>query len=476
MGALHVCTESRVRLTLNAEDTKKTYVLSIGDMITDLEVSGFSKRVSGRIVDFGVDVSPRSTFRGNQVSVYDTIASGQANDAVVDSYTFNEIARVVELVLEDSTTCERYRIKMYDVISIGEIVPGKVVVTPGSGTPIATAIAALKAGQYIYLDPGEYDEELTLNKAVAIVGAASGMVKLKKKITINASEPTSTIVLKDLSMEAAAVAGAGLIELQAGNLSLDGVYAKITGAAGQADCAVLYKKASTANTKVAVNIMNSSLIVEGGEKTDTNYAVHSGKADTDMANLTMNVIGSHLAASNVALYFGARDVSALTIKDSVLDGATALVIAHNGETSSDNTFVEDYAGSSVSVSNSVLTGIQRNEAAAQAASETNTIGAIMVQKCRKLSMKMEECKVMTDNISDLNVVGKKPAPIYSVTMTEKDKNAGCAVRMTACSMYMTNPSVAKACLVDGNNAVKNVGSTFVYARDLNMKLLPVSLA
>src|SRR5699024_476954 len=117
---------------------------------------------------------------------------------------------------------------------------------------------------------------------------------------------------------------AGLIELQAGNLSLDGVYAKITGAAGQADCAVLYKKASTANTKVAVNIMNSSLIVEGGEKTDTNYAVHSGKADTDMANLTMNVMGSHLVASNVALYFGARDVSALTIRDSVLDGATAL--------------------------------------------------------------------------------------------------------------------------------------------------------
>src|SRR5699024_1869321 len=140
------------------------------------------------------------------------------------SYTFNEIARVVELVLADSTTCERYRIKMYDVISIGEIVPGKVVVTPGSGTPITTAIAALKAAQYIYLDSGEYDEELTLDKAVASVGSGSGMVKLKKKITFNASVPTSTIVMKDLSMEAAAVAGAGLIELQAGNLSLDGVY------------------------------------------------------------------------------------------------------------------------------------------------------------------------------------------------------------------------------------------------------------
>lgn len=434
MSLFNVDADISVRLTLGAN----SYTICNGDLITNMTVTGLESPVSGQVVEIGVIPTK---FQRNDHTAYDSIPV-HANETILCRMVrgFNQMVQVTELVIHDPTTCVHHHVKIDDIVSIESLTPGRVVLK--SGDSIADAIDDLKDGQYIYLEAGEYEEDLTLTSGVVIVGAGNGIATLKGSVVVNMTDTKDYAVIGDVKITDAAAANTGMVTVKAGNLQLINDVLVVTGAKGIAECSAVNRAVTAATVTNKILIENCTIDILGGEAKDKNYGVSIGTASgTDLGALTMSVVDTVINANYIGIYCTARGLVNLSVVRSKFTGFGAFYMNHNGETATAGTFDASFAGSSVGFIDSKLVGTQYNVASLDSdGCDCNTFATLAVSNTKNLKLSVDKSVVKAN--MDKSVVltgGAKYAPMYALQID--DKSTGVLVRMNTVTIHMNDPVV-----------------------------------
>lgn len=459
-------------LTVGTGDSAQEYRIHEGDMVTDLAYTRGQETYT-----------VTGTVRVINATVHQ---SNYSQTCPPESY-FHRLADIVSLIIDCS---EQYDADLVTV-TVGEITgigsvseggdgeeggEGDASVTVGPGPQyqaLDAVIAAVDAGTTIKLEAGTYAPNLTIDKALTIDGTGA---ELTGKITIKAGAE-DTVTLKGVSVKPASVGAAeAAINIESGNLVMDGATVATTSTGEEACC--IRKDSMATGTKTTVDLKNCTISLnEAGTGSAYCYPIELGRFNTSAAigkydmsdcDLTIDhctITGNVNAGQTYAIYSATRGLVNINITNSDLTAWAAVYMNRCGQTESNGTFQDSFEGGKITIDNSTLTGIQPYEAAAEEASENNLFAVVDVQNSKTPTVTITNSTVIAkNNHKEGDAPEKVFAPMLSVDCFVG--NTGAKVVTSDTNFQIETPRVEKAIRVDGSGSI-DVGNSMLYAVDEN---------
>lgn len=451
-------------LTIGTGEDAVEYRIHEGDTVTDLAYRRGQE-----------DYTVSGTVRVINATVQQT---NYQQTCPPESY-FHRLATINSVIIDCS---EKYdadlvNVSISEITGVGSVTEGgdgeeggdegaSIIVGPGVPyQSLDEIISGVDAGSTIKLEPGTYTPNLTINKELTIVGQEG--VEFAGTVSIDAGDGV-LVTIKDVKIAPATIAAASAaVDVKSGDLAIVGSVIQ-TKTAGEESCGI--RKDSTAAGKKSSITIDGCTISMNPDGTGAGFAypIALGRfntsaavgtydmGDCDLTITNSSIIGNVAAGQTYGIYSATRGIVNIKIDKSSLSAWAAVYMNRNGQTETNDVFQESFAGSSITIDNATLTGIQAYKATGEVETDPNCFAPLVVQNSQYTKVTVNNTTVASKN-DPATGTGVTYAPMHSVSISGT-KNV--ALTMNNCNVTIENPVVAKAIVADTDTQVSLTDTTF----------------
>ena len=450
-------------LTIGTGDDAVEYRIHEGDTVTDLAYR--------RGQD---DYTVSGTVRVINASVQQ---SNYQQTCPPESY-FHRLATINSVIIDCS---EKYdadlvTVTISEITGVGSVTEGgddgdggdeDASITVGPGVPyqsLDTIINGVDAGSTIKLEPGTYTPNLTISKAMKIIGQEG--VTLTGSISIDAGDG-ALVTLQDLAIAPATVAAASAaVDVKSGDLEMTGSTIN-TKTSGEEACGIR-KDSVASGKKSTITLTDCAISInEDGTGSGFAYPIALGRFDTsasigtydmgdcDLTLTNCTITGNVAAGQTYGIYSASRGIVNINIDDCTMSAWAAVYMNRNGQTETNGNFQSSFAGGSITVNSSTLTGIQNYAASGSVESDVNDFAPLVVQNSQNTKIAVTNSTVAAKNSPTTEDKTFAPMHLVSISATK-----GVTLDVSNCTLTIENPVVAKAIIADTDTQVNLSDNTF----------------